>query len=82
MPVTKLFAMTNNGHYGGLVKQETDDNWRVELFDAFMFIGLGQLVESGEIRDMPKSDTRIFTDAEAYCRAISLALRDAHAAKA
>lgn len=48
--------------YIGDVLSETESTIRVEVLDAVMATGCGMWWPSGEIRDFPKSECRLFTD--------------------
>lgn len=67
------FSLTDCGHveYVGRVLTETESAWRVECVDAVMLLCVGLLVECGEIRDLPKGQSRCFSDSGAMMMAAS-----------
>jgi hypothetical protein len=70
--------MAKDGDYAGVVLRELKNSWRVEMFDAFMLVAGGLFSESGEIRDFPKSDVRVFNDLGALGQAIVNILQEKH----
>ena len=74
-----LFVIVQRGQYAGVMREERGDTFRVELFDALMLVGGGQLWESGELRDFPKADCRLFNDETAFAHAMGRCLEAAKA---
>lgn len=64
LPVCGLYVLTKE--YAGKVLQELPDAWRVELYDAISLIMLARFDESGEVKDIPKAEARVFNDHGAF----------------
>lgn len=69
----KLYALTtgDNGYvaYVGEVISESADAVRMEVVDAFMFVGSALWQLSGELKDVPRASCRMFNDLEACAEA-------------
>jgi hypothetical protein len=83
-----LFAFTIGDHgyleYMGEVVSESEDRIRLEVTDAILFLMTGgrlwQL--SGELKDIPRSSSRLFNDRECCVHAASRFMRPMEKAKA
>lgn len=60
-----LFVMTKNGHFTGKVIAELENTWRIECYDAFLWVGCALAQLCGAVEEVSKADARIFNDLEA-----------------